>query len=103
MTLDPWAYLSDVLAAVAVVVSLIYLGRQVHQSNMLSRAQTSQNMIQLARHEIEKLEDPELWFAWTKENISVEAKFKIKMNVAHVDRLLQDIEPTGYWDSLSKW
>ena len=40
MSLEQWAYIGEIVAAIAVVASLVYLGAQVHQSNILSRAQT---------------------------------------------------------------
>ena len=77
MALEQWAYIGEIIAAAAVIASLIYLGVQVHQSNVLSRAQTSQSMIELARQEIMELQDPELWFAWTKDEITEGAKTKL--------------------------
>jgi len=31
MTLEQWAYIGEILAALAVIASLVYLGIQVHQ------------------------------------------------------------------------
>ena len=62
MTLEQWAYLGQVAAAVAVVASLIYLGVQVRQANLLSRAQMRQSMMELAQEQILiYVTDPELW------------------------------------------
>jgi hypothetical protein len=38
MTLEQWAYIAEILAAVAVVPSLVYLAVQVRQGNAQSRA-----------------------------------------------------------------
>jgi len=46
MTLEQWAHIGGLAALAAVIASLVYLGIQVRQSNALSRAQTSQIMIQ---------------------------------------------------------
>ncbi len=62
MALEQWAYLGQIAAAVAVIASLIYLGVQVRQSNVLSRAQTRQSMMELAQAQILiYVNDPELW------------------------------------------
>jgi hypothetical protein len=62
LTLEQWAYLGQIAAAVAVIASLIYLGVQVRQSNVLSRAQTRQSMMELAQEQILiYVNDPELW------------------------------------------
>ena len=55
MTLEHYAYMSEIIAAIAVVASLIYLGIQVHQSNVLAIAQARQSMIQLGQQEIFKI------------------------------------------------
>ncbi len=78
MTLEQWAYIGEIAAAAAVIASLLYLGIQVRQSNALSRAQTSQSMIQMARQEIlSVVEPPEIWSAFTKDEISNQEKIKL--------------------------
>jgi hypothetical protein len=51
MTLEQYAYLAEIIAAIAVISSLVYLGVQVRQSNLLARAQTrhelTANLIEL--------------------------------------------------------
>ena len=80
MNLEQWAYVAEMIAAVGVIASLVYLAKQVHQSNILSRAQTRQSMIELARDEIIKqVDDPAIWFAFTKADISQEDKAKLHM------------------------
>jgi hypothetical protein len=76
MTLEQWAYLSEITAAVAVVASLIYLGAQVRQSNVLSRAQTRQSMIQMAREEILGV-TPAIYAAFTADEVSTEDKINL--------------------------
>ena len=37
MTLENWAYLAEIIGAVAVVASLIYVGLQIRDSNRVNR------------------------------------------------------------------
>ncbi len=76
MTLEQWAYLGEITAAAAVVASLIYLGAQVRQSNVLSRAQTRQSMIQMAREEILSV-TPAIYAAFTADEVSAEDKINL--------------------------
>ena len=54
MTLEEYAYLGQLIAAVAVIITLIYLARQVRQANLLARAQTRQRMVEQAQQELYK-------------------------------------------------
>ena len=47
MTLEQWAYIGEITAAVAIVVSLIYVARQLGQNNELLQAQARQNRFDL--------------------------------------------------------
>ena len=47
----------EIIGAIAVVASLVYVGIQVHQSNILSRSQTRQSIMQLVQQELYKLAD----------------------------------------------
>jgi len=76
MTLEQWAYVGQIAAAVAVVASLIYLAIQVRQSNALSRAQTRQSMIQMAREEILGV-TPEIYMAFISDDVADEDKIKL--------------------------
>jgi hypothetical protein len=76
MTLEQWAYIGQIVAAAAVVASLIYLGMQVRQSNVLSRAQTRQSMIQMAREEILSV-TPEIFTAFTAQEVSEQDKITL--------------------------
>ena len=78
MTLEQWAYIGEIIAAVAVIASLVYLGIQVHQSNILSRSQTRQSIMQLVQKELYKLaDDPTILMLLTKADISIEEKIKL--------------------------
>lgn len=48
MTLEHAYYVSQIVAAAAVIVSLLYLATQIKQSNKQSRAQTHQAMMEWA-------------------------------------------------------
>ena len=76
MTLEQWAYIGQIAAAAAVVASLIYLAIQVRQSNVLSRAQTRQSMIQMAREEILGV-TPEIYRAFIADEVSDEDKIRL--------------------------
>lgn len=61
MTLSDVASIANVIAAIAVVVSLIYLSRQVRQANLLARSQVRQRMVEQTHEELYVLmNDPEL-------------------------------------------
>jgi len=47
MSLEQWAYVGEIAAAIAVVVSLIYVARQLGQNNELLQAQARQNRFDL--------------------------------------------------------
>jgi len=76
MTLEQWSYIGEITAAATVVASLIYLGAQVRQSNVLSRAHTRQSMIQMAREEILSV-TPAIFSAFTAEEISAHDKINL--------------------------
>ena len=46
LSLLEWAALADIIASLAVVISLIYVARQVRQGNLLARYQARQNMME---------------------------------------------------------
>lgn len=53
---------AELIAAIAVVITLLYLAKQVRQSNNLARAQTRQRMIEQASDEVYKgfVDDPSI-------------------------------------------
>jgi hypothetical protein len=78
MTLEHAYYLSQIVAALAVIGSLLYLGRQVNQTNKQARAQTRQAMMALAQAEITQFQnDPSIFATFTKEEPSWEDKVKL--------------------------
>ena len=44
MTLEAWAYLSEIVGAIAVVASLIYVGIQIRDSNRVNQANARHNI-----------------------------------------------------------
>lgn len=61
MSLSQLSAIAEIVSAVAVVVTLIYLSRQVRQGNLLARAQTRQWMIEQAHTELYRwMDDPVL-------------------------------------------
>ena len=78
LELEQWSYIGELVASAAVVASLIYLGMQVRQSNVLSRAQTRQSMMELANDQIMLFaKDPEICISITKEAPSVQDRVKL--------------------------
>lgn len=54
MSIDKLVAITELIAAIAVVVSLLYLATQVRQSNRLARAQTRERMTNQAAEEVYK-------------------------------------------------
>ena len=81
MTLENWAFIAQIVASIAVVVSLIYLGIQVRHANVLSRAQTRQSMMELTQEQLLlQVTDPSIWLGvFSNEPRSVEEKVKVNM------------------------
>lgn len=81
MTLENWAYVSQIAGALAVVASLIYLALQVRHSNVLSRAQARQSMMELTQDQLLlQVSDPTIWLGvFSEEPRSLEEKIKVNM------------------------
>src|SRR5262245_3158627 len=68
MTLNDIGSIANLLAAVGVLITLIYLARQVRQGNMLARYQARQRMIEQAQEELYHWADnPRLGEAFVKQ------------------------------------
>jgi hypothetical protein len=52
MTISDLSSIANILAAIGVVVTLIYLSRQVRQGNLLARFQARQHMVEQAHDEL---------------------------------------------------
>jgi hypothetical protein len=79
MTINDLGAIGDFVGAIAVVVTLIYLARQVQQANMLAKAQARQRMAEQAQEELYQwMNNPDLrvsFLAATK--LSPEAQAKL--------------------------
>ena len=61
MTLSDVASLGNIIAAIAVVLSVIYLSRQVRQTNLLARSNARQRMVEQTHEELYRFaSDPDL-------------------------------------------
>jgi hypothetical protein len=68
MTIQDFGALGELVAAVAVVITLVYLTIQVRQGNNLVRAQTRQSMMEQTRAELYKLiDEPSILYCFSKE------------------------------------
>lgn len=81
MTLEDWAFVSQIVGALAVVASLIYLALQIRHSNVLSRAQARQSMMELTQDQLLlQVSDPSVWLGvFSEEPLSLEEKVKVNM------------------------
>lgn len=63
MTTELISAISELIAAIAVVLSLIYLAQQVKQANSLAKGQTRQRMVEQAQEEVYKgfIEEPTIF------------------------------------------
>ncbi len=84
MTLNDVASIGNIVAAIAVVFSLIYLSRQVRHANLLARSHVRQRMVEQAHDELYVLmNNPDLREAWLPETkLSAEAQSKLAFFLA---------------------
>jgi hypothetical protein len=67
MTINDLGTIANVLAAIGVLITLIYLSRQVKQGNMLARYQARQRMVEQAHDELYRWgNDPQLRACFVK-------------------------------------
>ena len=79
MTLSDLASIGNIVAAIAVVMSLVYLSRQVGQANLIAKSNVRQRMVEQTHEELYQLvNDPELREAWRRSvTLSGETQSKI--------------------------
>ena len=84
MTLGDLASIGNIVAALAVVMSLIYLARQVRHANLLARSHVRQRLVEQAHEELYILmNNPDLRAAWLPETkLSPEAQSKLAFFLA---------------------
>jgi pyridoxal biosynthesis lyase PdxS len=49
MVLEQWAQIAEIVGAVAVVISLVYLATQIRQANVVARTQARQSWMHWRR------------------------------------------------------
>ena len=79
MTLTELGALGEFVAAVAVLITLVYLTVQVRQGNALARSQTLQRMVEQAERELYRVvEDPAIFKCFLKDDpLTEEEKIKL--------------------------
>jgi len=84
MSLGDIASIGEIVAALAVVASLMYLSRQVRQSNLFAKSQVRQRMVEQTHEELYVLmNDAELRGAWRRSTkLSPEAQSKLSFFLA---------------------
>jgi len=84
MTLGDLASIGNIIAAVAVVFSLLYLSRQVRQANLFAKSQVRQRMVEQTHEELYVLvNNPDLREAWRRSaKLSAETQSKLAFFLA---------------------
>ena len=84
MTLSDLASIGNIVAAIAVVMSLVYLSRQVGQANLIAKSNVRQRMVEQTHEELYQLvNDPELREAWRRSvTLSGETQSKLAFFLA---------------------
>jgi len=78
VTLENWAQLAEIVAALGVIVSLLYLAAQVRQSNRLARTQARQSWMQLTQAELHQITDqPSIFATFVAESPSRDDKIRM--------------------------
>ena len=71
MNWDAIAAVSETISSIAVIVSLVYLARQIHQSNILSQSQTRTELRHLSNFEVGSMvEHPEIWLLMWQDKLT---------------------------------
>ena len=84
MTLSDVASIGNIVAASAVVLSLVYLSRQVRHANLLARSQVRQRMVEQAHSELYVLmNNPDLRESWLPDiKLAAEGQSKLAFFLA---------------------
>ena len=70
--------IAELVGAVGVVASLLYLGKQIRQSNELARAETRRAMMQVTQQELNKMvDDPTIFRLWMNDELSGDDKIRL--------------------------
>ena len=66
---------SDLIASIAIVISLVYLAKQIKHANLLSQGQTRRDMLEIGQNELYKVFDnPHIWNLMQKEALTHEER-----------------------------
>ena len=80
--------IAEIFGAAGVIVSLIFVGFQVKQSNILAQGQTRRDMMELGQNELHTLlDDPTIWDLMTKDEITHEERVKLQVWLVATMRL----------------
>lgn len=78
MTLETWAQLAEVAAAIGVLISILYLAPQVRQSNVVARGEARRAWMQLTQAELFEIVDkPDIYEPYTDEAPSRESRIRM--------------------------
>ena len=87
LSLTAWATIADLVAAIAVVISLVYLARQVRQGNILARYQARQSMMEQDLTSLRtQIENTGLTFSIFNEHTTEEELLKLHLFLTIVMR-----------------
>ena len=80
LSLTAWTTIAEMIAAVGVVISLIYLARQVRQGNILTRYQARQSMMEKDLSTIHtEIENTDITYSFIKENPTEDELLKLHL------------------------
>ena len=78
MNWDAISAVSESIASVAVIISLIYLAQQIRHSNKLSQSQTRTELRQQAGTEVgSMIEHPDIWLLMCKDKLTAEEQSRL--------------------------
>lgn len=78
MNWDAISAISESIASVAVIISLVYLAQQIRQSNKLSQSQTRTDLRHLSNVEVSQLvEHPDIWLLMWKDKLAPEEQSRL--------------------------
>ena len=78
MNWEAIAAISETISSIAVIVSLVYLARQIHQSNKMSQSHTRIELRHLSNFEVGELVDyPEIWLLMWKDKLAPEEQSRL--------------------------
>ena len=87
MTLEQYAYLADIAGVILIIASLVYVARQLRQSNLMARYQVRQEMLEQDLMDLQiEIANPDISFSFSNENPSKEELMKLHLFLTHMMR-----------------